>query len=225
MADLMAATAFATSNWIIFCSIIFLVLKCFFLFTCKAAFLRVLPIAAEPHCHHCRFQSFGREGFSLSPNMWKKHDCLSVGLFPSAHAQLLRPPVAVIQSSRSVPPAARARPFYSAPLLSFVFFLFIPLNVYSMFQNNPAASFVTPCESDYSLFLKLSQITLYRALRYRQCFRHLLSGGIRVFFDGGEYKQLAFCWFLFRQVSAFYTDIYTDNYTDNSAKKQPPHSS
>ena len=94
-----------------------------------------------------------------------------------------------------------------------------------MFQNNPAASFVTPCASDYSLFLKLSQITLYRALRYRQCFRHLLSGGIRVFFDGGEYKQLAFCWFLFRQVSAFYTDIYTDNYTDNSAKKQPPHSS
>ena len=80
------------------------------------------PIAAEPHCHHRRFQSFGREGFSLSPNMRKKHDSLSVGLFPSAHAQLQRQPVAVFRSSRSVPPAVRARPFYSAPLLSFVSF-------------------------------------------------------------------------------------------------------
>lgn len=44
--------------------------------------------AAESHCHHSGFQFCAHEGFCQSPNMPKRHDCLSVWQFLPVRVQL-----------------------------------------------------------------------------------------------------------------------------------------
>ena len=81
-------------------------------------------------------------------------------------------------------------------------------------ENHPDAGVYPTFVSDKTGFLQYRQITFNGSLRYRQCFRHRLTGNVWICLDCGNDKPLTLSEVCFRHVSDIcfrhISDIYTD---------------